>query len=469
MASKIIGIILLPIYTKHINIGDFGVFGIFDIISQILPIIALGLPTALQRWLGLKEYQAIRGSILYTSFSFLAVFQFLLLIVVFPIVSFSSYYILSENYNAVILLVFGTVYFYTLNQISTILLRMDERSIYYSISTLIKITVQLLTIIYLITIKNLGFASIFWGDLIGNIVLFILIFPYLLKNFRFKLNLIELKLMIKYGTPTLFSNFSRQIFSFSDRNILLVLSSEAASGIYFFGYRIANIVWVFLVTSFNIALPTLAWSEAGTNSQNRFFAKILTYFSFVLIWASLFLSIYSKGIIHYFAKSEGYWDSIFIIPILLIGFVISGINTILNYGLLITKNTKKMPLILLLSLIINIISNLLLATLWSFKGTAIVFIITALSQLIFTYFFSKKDFKVDWEFGKIFLMFFIASILYLISLLFNDWGLIYRILLKGLIIISFPLILYFLNFYEQIELNTLKNIINKTLRKSRNE
>ena len=59
IASKLIGIILLPLYTEHISIDDFGVYGLFEIILQLLAVFALGIPVALQRWIGLKEYKNI--------------------------------------------------------------------------------------------------------------------------------------------------------------------------------------------------------------------------------------------------------------------------------------------------------------------------------------------------------------------------------------------------------------------------
>ena len=56
IASKLIGIILLPLYTKHLTTADFGVYGYFEIILFLLPMVALGLPFALQRLAKSKKY-----------------------------------------------------------------------------------------------------------------------------------------------------------------------------------------------------------------------------------------------------------------------------------------------------------------------------------------------------------------------------------------------------------------------------
>ena len=97
IASKLIGIILLPLYTKHISLNDFGVYGLFEIVLQLLPIVGLGLPSALQRWLGLKEFNSKRGKILFTNFIFYLIYIFILLAVLGAITSL----LIKDLYNYV--------------------------------------------------------------------------------------------------------------------------------------------------------------------------------------------------------------------------------------------------------------------------------------------------------------------------------------------------------------------------------
>jgi len=465
IASKLIGIILLPLYTKHISLSDFGVYGLFEVLLHLLPIIGLGLPTALQRWIGLKEYQSKRGRILFTNFIFLLFFPFLLLSLFAITSTVLSDFIFTENYNIIFYTIYTIIYFQLLTRISLVLLRMDEKSIYFAITNSIKIAIQLGTIVYFITVKNLGIVSIFYGELAGTLFLFLSTLPYLVKNMKIGFEKYELLAMIKFGAPTIFSNFSTHIFSFVDRGLLSHFASESAVGTYVLGFKISNILGNLLITSFNIALPSIAWQQVGTENQNRFFSKMLTYFSFIIIWAGLFLSTFSKGIIHKFALDKTYWDASFVVPIIVIGFIFNGIHTILNYGLLASKRTQRIPVIILLCVIVDIIINTIFIQFWGFIGTAFAMMVTAFSRASLTYIFSRKFFQVPWEFRKILLMFIIGIILYFITLLFNDYQLVNRIMSKGFILLTFPIILYFFNFYEQIEIETIKRISLKYLNK----
>jgi len=342
---------------------------------------------------------------------------------------------------------------------------MDERSVYFATVNVLKILIQLFVIIYTVAVLKIGFIGIFWGELCGTIFLLLVTFPYSFKAFKYKFEWIELKSMIKFGAPTVLSNFSSQIFSLFDRNLLLVLASQSAVGLYVLGFKIANILGALFITTFNIALPAIAWQQVGTENQNRFFLKMLTYFSFVLIWIGLFLSTYSKGIIHQFALDKSYWDATTIVPILVIGFIFNGIHSILNYGLLVSKKTQKIPIIILISIIVDILINLIFINMWGFVGTAFAMMITAFSRTALTYTFSRKLFPVEWEFKKILLMFIVAISLFFITMIFDNYDLIYRIVYKGAVLLTFPFLLFFFNFYEQIELDTIKRISIKYLTK----
>ena len=64
---------------------------------------------------------------------------------------------------------------------------------------------------------------------------------------------------------------------------------------------------------------------------------------------------------------------------------------------------------------------------------------------------------------KIVKIIFIAILLYLLSSLFFDTPFYEQLVAKFLLLFSFPFILYFFNFYEQIELETIKRLFKKYL------
>ena len=79
ISSKIIGLILLPLYAKHLTIEDYGILGIIEISTQLLiSIFGLALFQAFFRWYWDKNYEHKQESIFFTSLFFLILISILM-------------------------------------------------------------------------------------------------------------------------------------------------------------------------------------------------------------------------------------------------------------------------------------------------------------------------------------------------------------------------------------------------------
>jgi hypothetical protein len=78
------------------------------------------------------------------------------------------------------------------------------------------------------------------------------------------------------------------------------------------------------------------------------------------------------------------------------------------------------------------------------------------------YFFSaKKYYKIPFELKKIIMMLVVGGILYSPILFIDNYDQMITIMLKIALVILFPIVLYFLNFYEKIEIERIKSILGK--------
>ena len=88
-------------------------------------------------------------------------------------------------------------------------------------------------------------------------------------------------------------------------------------------------------------------------------------------------------------------------------------------------------------------------------GAAITTVISWILMIILFYHFSQREYHVNYEIFKIIKLISLGIILFIISTFFNDINITVRILLKVLIIVSFPWILYLAGFYEKIEIERI--------------
>ena len=73
ITTKLIGIVLLPLYTKHITVSEYGILGIIEISIMILTqVLMLGQPQSLLRFYYSDEYSN-RKQIVFSIFSLILV------------------------------------------------------------------------------------------------------------------------------------------------------------------------------------------------------------------------------------------------------------------------------------------------------------------------------------------------------------------------------------------------------------
>jgi len=459
ISLKLIGIVLLPLYTTHLESSEYGAYAILEVTSMILvSVLSFRLSTAMMRWWAGTKNIYNRKSIVFTSFISALTVVLFFNILVFPFhKDFSRLFFGTENYNEYFLILFVSVSFEILNFFPMELLRIKEKSALFITITISKTLTVLFLNILLIAYYKLGIKGILIGQMTGNILVFVITFPFLQKNMVNKYNLEELRGMFKYGFPLVFTTIAMMLMNLGDRYILKYLLGYSEVGIYTIGYKIAGVINLFILQSFKMGYLPIAYKHYSDDDQaKRFFSKVLTYFVFIIVIAGLSLSIFSKEIVMLFSKREEYWPAYQIIPLLSMAFALQGIQYVFSLGLHLVKKTKYNAFIVLSIAILNVGLNFLLIPRYKIMGAAITTVISWILMIILFYHFSQREYHVGYEIYKIIKLISLGIVLFLISTFFNDINIILSILLKVLIIISFPFVLYLTGFYEKIEIERIK-------------
>ncbi len=464
VSLKLIGIVLLPLYTKHLESSEYGAYAILEVTSMILvSVLSFRLSTAMMRWWAGTKGDNSRKSIVFTSFvsAFTIVLFFNLL--VFPFYNeFSVLFFGTGNYNEYFIILFISISFEILNFFPMELLRIKEKSALFIVIVILKTLLVLLLNVVLIAYYKMGIKGILIGQMTGNIMVFLITFPFLKKNMVGIYNFDELKGMFKYGFPLVFSTIAMLLMNLSDRFILKYLLGYSEVGIYSIGYKIAGVINVFILQSFKTGFLPIAYKHyTDDNQAKRFFAKVLTYFVFTLVIAGLGLSLFSKEIVIFFSKSEEYWPAYLIIPVISLAFVLQGIQYVFALGLDYVKKTKYNAYIVLCIAVLNVGLNFLLIPRYKIMGAAITAAISWMLMAVLFYYFSQREYHVDYEIPRILTLIGFGIILFIISTFFNDIKIIFRISIKVIIIATFPWILYLTGFYEKIEIERINQAWSK--------
>jgi O-antigen/teichoic acid export membrane protein len=316
IASKLIGIVLLPLYTKHITVAEYGVLGILEVTIMILTqVLILGQSNAYLRFYDLDENINRKKSLLFTLFSFLflvAIFINLLGQSIAPYLA--KFFYNPTEFEIYFRLCFVIVGMRILNNLILSVLRAKERSGMYVTGNIIKIALTLGFNIYFVAFARIGVRGILYSYLIGDGVLFLLLLPITIREMIPKFDSHILKTAFIFGFPLIFTSLAGMLLNMGDRYILKFLVDYREVGLYDLGCKIAGILNVFFIQSFSLAFLPIAYKMYGEEGDKRYYSKILTYFVFVLCWAGLVITLFGKEIVELLALNPDYWAAYKVVP-----------------------------------------------------------------------------------------------------------------------------------------------------------
>ncbi len=463
ISSKLIGFILLPLYTGYLSTEEYGIFAILEVTATIMvAVFSFKLSTSMMRWCSTENSEHKTKSILFTTYTSAFFIIVLLNLLLQPFRnSFSSVFFGNIEYGEYFLILFLSVSFEILNLFSFDLIRLKEKPVFFISISILRLSTILILNIYFIKYLGLGVKGIILSQLIGNALITITTLPFLIKNMIWSFDYPELRKMTSYGIPLVFSTISMMLLTMGDRYIIKYFLNYSEVGIYSLGYKIASVTNVIIIQSFQTGFLPIAYKNFNKPDAQRFFSKTLTYYTFILVLASLTLSLFSQEVIELFSKNAEYNIAYTIVPFISLAFIFKGIQYVYSLGLHFVKKTKYNAYIVLCAAIINFILNMLLIPRFGIYGAAVATIISWILMSTAFYKFSFKFYKVKYEIQKIILLVSIGAGLYIFSLLFINFNFYLKIILKVILIGLFPLILWAFNFYEKIEIERVKGFINK--------
>ncbi|MCK5342535.1 MAG: polysaccharide biosynthesis C-terminal domain-containing protein, partial [Candidatus Heimdallarchaeota archaeon] len=399
MAAKLVGFVLLPLYTKHITVSEYGVLGILEITIMVLTqILILGQPHAFLRCYDLAEYREKRKSILFTIVIFLfSVGLFFNLLGQSLAAKLSSFFSDPAEFAIYFKLCFYIVFLRIMNNLFLSALRAREKSAFYATSNIVKLTIILGFNVYFVAFVKIGIKGILYSYLIGEGVLFLLLLPNMISEMAPKLDWKILKAALAFGFPLIFASLASVLLNMGDRYILKLLVDYKEVGLYSLGYKVAGILNMFLIQSFTLSILPIAYKMHGQKGDKRYYSKLLTYFVFVLFWAGLGLVFFSKEIIEVLALNPDYWAAYQVVPYIILAYIFSGARAVANLGLFLKSKTSYIAYNTIGAAVLNIGLNFILIPKYKMMGAAVATIISFIALYFVTYFVADRFYKIPYE------------------------------------------------------------------------
>jgi O-antigen/teichoic acid export membrane protein len=269
-----------------------------------------------------------------------------------------------------------------------------------------------------------GVGYVFIANLIASVVKFLLLLPTMLRGLT-KPQLALLKPMLVYSIPLLLAGLAGMTNEMFDRIMLKrllypILGEDNAMfqlGVYGACYKLSILITL-MIQAFRYAAEPFFFSQAKEEGSKELYAKIMTYFVWVLAGTFLAVMLYID-LFKYFIPNEEYWVGLKVVPILLMANIFLGIYYNQSVWYKLTEKTSYGAGLAIFGALITLVLNMVFIPEYGYMASAWATLICYASMMIASYFLGRKHYPVPYELGKIGGMIGVAALLYWATLALN--------------------------------------------------
>lgn len=465
LLTKFIQFLLLPLYTRVFAPSEYGILEIVYLVGNFLAIIfGLMIRSGYVRYYYTfsKElekrtlFNSALWFIIISSIFFLFLLEFLINRIELEIFQFSDQGLLIR------LIAISTI-LTTVNQLFYGDLQVREEANRYILINLLGLLVTLSLTIYIVVFLKLSVAGVLMARIIGGI--FELIWLALLTvklpvlSYSFPL----LTTMLTYSIPLIPVQLAFFVLELSDRFFLKNYVDLREVGLYALAYRLSSVLLLLAIEPLRAFTPYIFSLVDNPVKCKQTLADFARYYIFAISVIVLVLSMFAPEVISLVA-SESYQESWRAIYLITLSYAIYGLAVLSSYAIEIVKMNWISAIFWSIAAICNILLNIFLIPYYGMLGAALATAISYLLVLIGYWIATRIFYAVPYQYSKIFYIFVVMTIIYLLSTTIHT-NLLLSVILKSGLITLFIIVVLAGGYITKGEINIGKNfvMINRTI------
>ena len=441
IGAALLGILTVPILTWSFSPDDMGRFSVLQIIMSFSSILfTLGLD---QSYVRDYHESSDRAALLKTVLLPPIVFFLLFVLIFFNNIEFLAYKFYQIKSSTLAWATVGCILLTILLRYLSLIIRMQERGLLYSVS---QITPKLLLLLFIFMIymfdwRDNSFYILIVIQLFSLLLIFLIFLFFIKKDFilalKSKIDFNLFKRLLVFGFPLVISGLVFWLMQSLSRIVLLDFSTLTELGI--FGVATSVAAGFSILTSiFNTIWVPIIYKLVKDNKGVKQVEKISKYIALIIAIIIFFVGLMMPIIPKFLPVS--YSGIEYIILLCIMQPLLYTLSEATSVGILIERKTNYAVLISFLSMIINFLLLIKLVPHYGALGAAISVVISFGFYLIL-----RTEFSVflwmDFERFKMYLSVFL-SIVFVISSAFFSLKYLY-VVLGSLVLVIFNFLIFF--------------------------
>ncbi len=304
MLSRILAVLLLPLYTSYLGTTGFGKIETVTALSTVLVIVlSAGISSAFFRFYFDTKDPEQRVDVVRTTFWFTMAMATVGLVVGLALATPIAHLLNVGNDPGLIRAASVGLWAQMNYQQLTNLFRAEERSVQFVFASVANILITVGATVLLVVGLHKGATGAVVGNFIGTLLIYLVLLGYRRYQLALRFDRDLLRRMNHFGLPLVPSALALWAINFIDRFFVGQYKGQSEVGIYSLAIRASSVV-VFLMIAFRLAWPAFAYSIEDDNAAKRTYAFVLTYLLFVCCWISIALGTLAPWIVEVLAPTK---------------------------------------------------------------------------------------------------------------------------------------------------------------------
>jgi O-antigen/teichoic acid export membrane protein len=300
-------------------------------------------------------------------------------------------------------------------------LRLKRKAIPFALAKVMGVVGGVVSTFVLILGVRSGLSGVFIGEAIGSLVSLVFILP-VLSNLKPVFSTAHYRQLLRIGLPYVPTGIAGLLIHLIDRTLLIRIPQHDIERLYGAGFHASDITGIYgRVAAFGVALQMFiqifrfAWQpfflqHADDPEAKPLFRQVMNLSGIAVIVLAVACIFFVPDLVRYhwggrlYLLPPKYWMGMTILPWIFFSYVFDMISTNLSAGLLITGNTKYLPVVTFSGAVVTSLACWLLIPLYGMDGAALAILFGTAVMCVSMGWYSHRYYPVRYDWGRLSLL-----------------------------------------------------------------
>lgn len=340
-------------------------------------------------------------------------------------------------------------------------LQVLQQSVSYGLLTTVKLFTEIGFKVYFMGVLGMTYMGMLYSVLVGEALLAIGTILFIAIRIGLRFSMPVARRLMRFSYPLILSGLCMFGLHQADAFVIEYFDGTDDVGLYGLAYRFGSIANLVLLEAFGLIWFPYVFSLKNTDNLQLICRKVLTYFSFLMCFASLGVALFREEIVHFMCAPE-FWGIEPAIPIILLGYVFWAVYQVTSTNFYLRERTGFVSVLMAAAALLNVAANVVLVPSLGYMGAAWGTLLTFATLALVCWILAERVFPVGFEVGRVVSPIVLGCALYGVSLFVPSSSLPVAMGVKVGLLLVFPLALVLGDFLAPEERSRLNAILKRS-------